>query len=322
MGLIEISPHIKRVEPSYRLKEKVDNILTIDRVQYSLDGESFTSPQYHLDAFADLLKARYAGPLWVKYSFEAKELPSHCLLEVEGTRLLSLFLNGSELDAYEASEYESALRAYDVSSKLKEGENEVVLKMDYFQKDSVYYALFGENVTESLRNCLVYDSNIEPIYLKGDFGVYGEFRKGEKEETAFGKNFFIAKQKEEIVSLIEDGFPFFHGRIVLDGEIEAEEASSCLVIEKRFQTVRLSVNGQKVPGSMFSYRFDLSPYLHPGKNKIEIALTISPRNCMGPHHNGGEDVLVGPEHFEDRFRNGDNDSPKEMEEYCFVRTII
>ena len=61
----------------------------------------------------------------------------------------------------------------------------------------MYYALFGENVTESLKNCLAYDSDIEAIYLKGDFGVYGDFKKGKAYNVMIGENFRIGKQKKE-----------------------------------------------------------------------------------------------------------------------------
>ena len=307
---------------SFSLRRKVDNILTLDRVQYSFDGENYTPVQYHLDAFADLLKKRYQGTLYVKYSFEVRELPSSCSLEAESPNLLSLTLNGHALLDSKPSEYEKTLRVYEAAPFLKKGRNEAILKMDYFQKEEVYYALFGENVTESLRNCLVYDSNVEPIYLKGDFGVYGDFVPGKNEETVLGRNFFIGKQKKEISHLIEDGFPFFHGTLPLQGELEATDVSSVLVVKKRFQALKIEVNGRKVPSSMFDYRFDLSPYLKKGKNALRIDLTVSPRNCMGPHHSGDEDIIVGPETFEDRHRTKENDSPEEMGTYCFVRTIL
>ncbi len=307
---------------SYKLAKKVDNFLTLDRVSYSFNGKDYTDELYHLDAFADLLKSRYKGTLYVKYNFEVKDLPSKCELEVENPHLLSIALNGKELSNPKASEYEKTLSVYDACSSLKVGQNEVILKMDYFQKEEVYYALFGENVTESLRNCLVYDSNIEPIYLKGDFGVYGDFAEGKDPTIAFGKNFYIGKQKTEICRLIEDGFPFFHGELPLLGTLEASSKDSELVVTKRFQMLDLAVNGKKVDSSMFDYRFDLSKYLHEGNNELALNLVVSPRNCMGPHHNGEEDLGVGPYSFEDKYRKDGNENPEEMKTYCFVRTII
>ncbi len=296
--------------------------MTIDRLSYSFDGKTYTEEFYHLDAFADLLKSRYQGTLYVKYCFEVKEVPSKCELEVENPHLLSLTLNGQELSGARASEYEKTLSVYDARPFLRLGRNEVVLKMDYFQKEEVYYALFGENVTESLRNCLVYDSNVEPIYLKGDFGVYGDFSEGKDPTIVFGKNFYLGKQIGEICRLIEDGFPFFHGELPLLGTLEASSKDSELVVTKRFQMMELSVNGKKVDASMFDYRFDLSNYLHEGSNDLALNLVVSPRNCMGPHHNGEEDFGVGPHSFEDRYRKEGNENPEEMKTYCFVRTII
>ncbi len=322
----ECSPEKKlpevRLPSVYKLVRKVDNFLTLDRVSLSYDGRAYAKEQFHLDAFSDLLKKRYNGPLYVKYAFDVHDIPKRCLLEVENPHLISLTLNGHELNGPERSEYEKTLSVYDAAPFIKEGKNEAILKLDYFQKDSVYYALFGENVTESLRNCLVYDSNIEPIYLKGDFGVFGDFEEGKDPSLVLGKNFYIGKQKSEIHSLIEDGFPFFHGELPLQGKLEIGEIDSELVVDKRFQMLGLTLNGKKVESSMFDYRFDLSPYLHEGENDLRLDLIVSPRNCLGPHHNGEEDIGVAPTSFEDKYRSEDNENPSEMKTYCFVRTII
>ena len=53
---------------------------------------------------------------------------------------------------------------------MKAGKNELVFELDYYQDDYVYYVLYG-GVSESLRNCLNFDTEIESVYLYGDFSV-------------------------------------------------------------------------------------------------------------------------------------------------------
>ena len=300
---------------TYRLCSPVGNIFTLDKLSYSLDGVSYSDEKYHLDVLNELLQKRYQGKLFLKYSFEAKSLPPSCVLEVEDDHLLSVSCNGKECKRLGPSSYEKALVRYSLGDAMKIGENEVLIQMDYFQNEAVYYALFGENVTESLRNCLIYDCNIEPIYLKGQFGVYGEFRQGETPRDVLGRNFYLGEQKKEIASLIEDGFPFFHGDIALEGELEAPSEEMMLSVEGRFHYLKIEINGTQIPGSLFAYQYDLAGPLRKGKNKIRLTLTVSPRNCMGPHHTGVVDAIMwaGPNSFE---------KVVDKDVYGFVKTLL
>ena len=307
----------KALEPislpkSFHIAKPLNNFLTLDDLSYSLDGETYSNAMFHMIAFSELLQKRYKGRLFLKYAFEVESLPPSCELEIENERLYSVKLNGVELKKIGASAYEKDLLVYDASPAMKVGHNEVIVEMDYWQDEKVYFALFGENVQESLRNCLVYDSNIEPIYLKGEFGVYGSFHEGQ--DVLLGENFRIGKQKRDVTCLIEEGYPFFHGDVELEGTLHVDNNEKELVIDETFSLIELYVNSKKVEASMFDYRFDLSEYLHAGDNDIKVVLTVSPRNCMGPHHTGDADAkFVGPFTFE---------SSTDCNVYSFVKTII
>ncbi len=299
---------------SYKIAAPVENFLTIDSLSFSLDGIHYSKRMFHMDAFSELLRKRYKGKLYLKYSFKADSLPPSLLLEVEDSHLLRLFCNGKEVKKADSHTYEKSLLSYDISKEARIGDNEIIIEMGYFQSEQVYFALFGENVQESLRNCLVYDSNIEPIYLKGEFGVRGNFVKGDG-EVLLGSDFALTEQKKEISSIIEDGFPFFHGEITLESQIEVDDTSKTLVVSKRFSLLEIYINGRKVEASMFAYRFDLSEYLKIGINDLKLILSVSPRNCLGPHHAGkGESTFVGPYSFER--------PSSDTNIYSFVKTII
>ncbi len=307
---------------TFKVTSPVTNYLTLDNVAYSFDGQEYRGPFNHMGVFFELLEKRYEGDLYLKYTFLTKNVPSHAVLEIEDSHLISAFLNGKELTSSSHVPYEPALKEFDASSALKEGENEVIVKMHYFQGENVYYALFGENVTESLKNCLAYDSDIEPIYIRGDFGVYGEFHDMGDNVVA-GHNFYIDGQQTEIKHLIEDGFPFFKGNITLEQDIEVDDLDSVLVIEERFQLLEIECNGHKVPSSWYEYRFDLAPFLKKGTNHLKLVLTVSPRNLMGPHHSKiGEDLSVGPHTFERQGTWKDGKSSELTDDYNFVRTIL
>ena len=311
-----------KLEKSFEIASKVDNYLTLDMIRYSYDGISYSEPIHHMGIFDILLKARYEGKLYLKYEFNVDALPEACTLIAE-EKCQSVSVNGENVTSLGTWEYEDNMYLYNVAALLKKGANEIVIIKDYFQSEQVYYALFGENITESLKNCLAYDTNIEPVYLMGDFGVYGEFADGKEKGVLLGSNFVIGEQKKNVASLIKDGFPFFAGDIVLKQKAVCDSANMELVIDGRFQLIDVKVNGIYCGRMMFSNRLDISSALKLGENEIELTLTVSNRNLFGPFHTIWEEPkFVGPDTFE-RFGHWDNGKNKYLtDSYAFVKTII
>ncbi len=302
---------------------KADNYITLDTLAYSTDGETYTEPRYHMCALSELLDKRYKGKLYLKYSVNIDTPPKKCELLCEDTGILEVFVNGEQVSQKCTSSLELASVGYDVSKMLKSGKNEIIITIDYYQGENVYYALFGENVTESLKNCLAYDTDIEPIYLKGDFGVYGTFEKANRSDVYWGKDFTLGKQKDAVECLILDGFPFFSGDITLKQNVILDSTDYELILPSRFHLVDVKVNGKEAGRMMFSHRLDLSSYLSVGENELEITVSISNRNLLGPFHtNEGEAGFVGPDTFE-RFGSWQNGKSRHYkEEYAFRKTLI
>ena len=299
------------------------NYLFIDYIRYSTDGKNYSDKLHHMGIFDELLKARYAGELYLKYEFTVDEIPAECMLLAEDTNTVWVEVNGERVTRCGSSEVEKPLYKYDVAGKLRKGNNEIVIMMNYFQSEQVYYALFGENVTESLKNCLAYDSDIEAIALKGSFGVYGDFKKGNKEGVVLGENFRIGKQTLTVNDLVEQGYPFFSGDITLKQTLTVEDTDCELVIDDRFQLLEVKVNGVDFGKWMFGKRLDVSKALKIGENEIELILTVGNRNLLGPFHTmEQENFSVGPFTWE---RTGlwENGKCKYvLDTYAFVKTLV
>ena len=300
-----------------------ENYLTIDYLRYSTDGKNYSESLNCMGIFAEMLERRYEGKLYLKYEFTVDELPEKCRFFAENMNTLRVEVNGEEVEKCCVSKREKNLFGYNVADKLKKGLNEVVVLINYWQSEAVYYALFGENVTESLRNCLVYDTNIEAAYLKGTFGVTGDFKAGKNEQILLGNNFRIGKAKTEITSLIEDGYPFFSGDITLKQTLVTDTADCELIVDKRYQLLEVKLNGKKVQTLMFGKRVDLSNVAKVGENELEIVLTVGNRNLLGPFHTlDQEDMSVGPYSFERMGTWKDGKSPLLLDQYAFVKGII
>ena len=110
---------------------------------------------------------------------------------------------------------------YVPASILKEGENEIIFKINFYESDEVYDVLFGTG-TEGLKNKLAYDTTIEACYLQGDFGVYSDkpFIKGKTKHVYLADEFYIAQRKDTVSNTLSDGYPLFAGNITLRSIVE------------------------------------------------------------------------------------------------------
>lgn len=308
-----------------RVKERDENTLTLDKCRYSFNGTDYSEEMFTMGALQTMLERRYDGPLWIEYSFEARVKPKKISVLAEDTNTESLSVNGVEVKGEKTEDGD--FYRYDIVPCVKRGKNTVTVKMRFFEKESVYYALFGDGVTEGLKNCLVYDTTIENIYLTGEFGVYSDtFRKGETDGVYISDgDFYLGKRKKKISNPILDGEPFFAGRAVYAQTVRAsEDTDVTLRLGGRFHYADVSVNGKRVGGLLFDDEIDLNGYLVKGKNVIEVAAYNACRNKMGPFHYkpAEEPVSVAPGTFELFGTWKDGKSDQQTDEYRFVYNFI
>ena len=301
-----------------------ENYIFLDYIRYSTDGVNYSKPIHHMGVFNQMLTRRYKGKLYLKYEFTVEELPKVCALLAEDTNTVWVEVNGKRVEKIGTSPVEKALIKYDVADKLCVGKNEIVIRIDYYQSEDVYYALFGENVTETLKNCLAYDTDIEAVALKGSFGVYGDFKAGRTEDIVIGDNFRIGKQTTSITHLIEEGYPFFSGDITLKQTVFVEDTDCMLVFDKRFHLLDVKVNGVYLGRVMFGNKIDISKVVQKGENEIELVLTVGNRNLLGPFHTvEQEGDYIGPHTFE-RIGSWDEEGNSSLltKGYAFLRTLL
>lgn len=159
--------------------------------------------------------------------------------------------------------------------------------------------MFGENVTESLRNCIVYDSEIESVYLAGKFGVYSRdgFRRYDSESVC-SQNFYIGEVPSRAGELTTDGFPFFRGEITLSKDILLHDGNVRLKIKGRYLTAKIWVNDKFAGKLFFEHYLDVSSFAVAGMNNIKVEFLIGNRNLLGPFHHSCSEEFVSPMLFE------------------------
>ena len=297
---------------AYNIVSFEENYLTLDTVEYSYNGVEYNSKLNVRKLFNKLLKDRYQGDLYVKYTFNCEYLPSEIYFTAEHNEI---YFNGKLLSNPIESRFGRGFYKYNIANYVKKGVNEAILKYNYYQNDNVYYALFGENVTESLRNCMVYDTDIESAYVSGQFSVFGDFYTGSVQTKLNGNNFKIVKPNlKNITSLIKQGYPFLSGDITISESVVLQDTNYKLVFNYPFNLLNVKVNGVDAGSLLISNELDVSNYLKKGVNNFELTLSIGNRNTLGPFHNILEDTIsvVTPNSWSDCYR----------EDYSFEKSIF
>lgn len=259
-----------------------ENSMPVDYIRYSLDGKEFSEPWPCPALFQKLLKDKYEGKIFFRYEFDVEVMPEQIFIQAETNREKRAWFNGIELTDKVVEDYTNI---YNITSLVRGGCNEYTVEVDWHEDEAVYYALFGENVTESLKNCIVYDSELQPIYLVGKFGVYSKTGYHDTEpQFVEAKKFYIGGVPEKVTDITVDGFPFFAGEVVLTQEVMLEQRNVLLQIAGEYQIAEVIVNGVNMGTLLFDKELDISDVAVEGMNKIQVRFLISNRNLLGPHH--------------------------------------
>lgn len=181
---------------------------------------------------------------------------------------------------------------------------------------------------ESEGNKLVFDMELESVYIAGEFAVRNRGSREPLPRSAerLSGPFLIAPLSREVTgeNIQDDGLPFFAGRVRLTRYFDADRTDySTLTCGHVFaNAVTVHLNGRLLGTMLWNpsrLRIPAGVLKEKG-NLLEIELAGSLRNLLGPHHlEEGESYGVGPASF---FRHADclgYPPPPWNENYCIVR---
>lgn len=304
----------------FKIVEPVNNYLKLDNLMYSKDGINYEGPLNYMHVFARLIKEKYNGELFLKYNFVNKDFLGPIDVIIEDSNTLCVFINDVEVFSNKVSEFEPSMKIYSIKN-LKIGTNSIVVKMNFFESETVYRVWYDKTILENIKNSLVYDSNIESIYLRGKFGVYCSFEDGKDNRLMLGKDFYLSNQQDFITDFINDGFPFFKGKIRLTSNLNLDLTDVVLKLPEHYQVIDISINGEHIAKTMFDTFVQLEN-VRIGDNTLLIDYVVSNRNILGPNHQTvQESYSIGPSSWE-RIGRWDNEGFDDwIDEYAFVKPI-
>jgi len=307
----------------FKVTDTIENAYTLDYAKISYDGKEYSELRPIVRIKDNLLFERYEGKVWLKFEFELASVPEDVNVAIERLASQKAYVNGTEIAISDTEWWlDRHIAANKITSLLKEGVNEIVLEIDYFQRDYVYYVLYG-GVSESLRNCLCFDTEIESIYLFGDFEVTTEAYKYESHPhnyLAYTGNFVMKKSENSIdlENIVESGYPFFKGDITV--ECEYTGGGKEFYLNGVYSCAEVYLNGELVKKLLFTNHCTLEN-VKPG-DKITCKVYQSPFNLLGVHHRKDIEVYAAPDQFSFEKEWDGANCPDYTDRYAFVKFSV
>ena len=292
-------PAVKPLANACSVTGKVENLITLDRCRYRIDNGEWENDDV-ISLQAILLRRKADCILEQEFEFildEDFDLSAPLQVAVETADRYSFALNGVAFEGKDCGYlFDKAFRRITLPANLKAGKNILNMKMRYTQPDSLWASLEAAKAFESEYNKLTFDSEVESIYLCGDFSVrhHGVTEPMVRNSTRYSGTFTLgaplSRQVLDVTDLLKSGLPFFCGVLNVRQELDltAEEVSKIRFLRFKLwgaNSCKVLVNGKDAGLCCWEpFAYDLNGLLKAGKNTLELEFTTSLRNMLGPHH--------------------------------------
>ncbi len=310
----------------FTISNKVENALTLDFCDYYFDGELQEKQGYVLNIEDRANSLKRPVKIHQDYFFTCDFVPDEISLVVETPEIFDIKLNGKKVDKRIIGTYKDpSFKKIDISKYVMKGKNTLSFDCDFVQSEEVYKNIKNSLEFESESNKLSFITEIEPIYIVGDFSVVTDekWEKTDKNAYFYEGDFVISKPASKITlsNIEKQGFPFFSGSMSLDGKINITGENPVLYMSiKGINAVKIEINGIEKT-LLFNDRLDLKEFKVSGETKVKVTIINNLRNLLGPHHlKEGESHFVVRTHFyKEPCVFIKNPEPWD-DRYCFVET--
>lgn len=292
-----------RPQGTYQITEAVQNSLTLDRCDYYFDGILQEKQCYVLNICERANELGRAVALHQDYHVKAEYIPDPLYLVCETPEKFTISVNGVEVvQNIEGSFVDQSFCKIDIAKYMQVGENIISFDCILQQSEECYESRQKSKTFASERHKLVYDMEIEAIYLVGDFSVKteGTWTKLEKKAVRYHGDFVLDAPKKEvqIKHMEQQGYPFFCGHMTLEGTLDICGEHPVLDIDWRgINVLCVEINGKKKV-MWKDAQLSLEAFDVQGSVPVKFTLYNNLRNLLGPHHRPeGELYAVEPATF-------------------------
>ncbi len=279
-----------RLDGSWEISSVTENALTLDSCCLSLDGVTYGEAEHILDIQKKLLTGGCDRDVWLKFRF-VSTFETDVLLLAEDPAKCRITVNGEALTAAPAGwRVDKCMEALPIH--VKTGENEIVIARR-FENDPYVYYVKNNHIHEAEANRVTVNTELESIYLWGDFGVKAPVLNADAPHRTIttAPEFTLCPMAHtaDIARLEQEGLLFFAGEVTLQKTFTLPKGGAGLL---RFARPDAGVTEVEINGGGRSFLW--APYEMPvelaaGENTVRVTLTNSCRNLFGPHYHPDHD---------------------------------
>ncbi len=282
------------IEGPYSFQRLQENVLTLDHCTLEIDGAAMLKNEPVWKARKAIWDktgiAEYEGyQPWVMdarnvrtrtnktvltFEFTVRDIPEKLELTMESADRFTVEVNGTVVDTSAGKWHiDRKFPVFTITDQVVEGKNTIRATTDF-----------------------LWDTEIEDIYLAGDFAVGPE-----------SEGFPIIREEETIPdgSWVDHGYPFYGGALMYKIGFDLGSLGSSRyeldLSGARGSNLLVTVNGSEIGSLPFApWRGDITGALKDGENTIEIEVDSTLRNTLGPlHYTVDNPDWTGPKEFMD-----------------------
>lgn len=320
------SEPVINAEDEWEIVECSENALLLDTCDYYFDGVLQERNGYLLNIQARACEKKRPVTIDLYFHVTIRSVPDQMSLAGEDWENYQVRVNGKEITYRDQGCFiDDSIRKMEIGDSLKAGENVIHLRTEFSQSEQCYENLEKAQIFESEKNKLTYTMEIEPIYLTGDFGVYGNQteQEGKMNRWISVRDCLIDRRPAQIrlQHIEEQGFLFFAGSMKVRRHVP------CLPEELRISMYGMNSAGIWIDGEdclPVIWEEEVFPMKEKAGNACEMTILLrnNLRNLWGPHHICAEErFTVWPDTFyQEPCLQGNVPSEKWTDDYRIMAT--
>ncbi len=226
---IEKEPTVISLDGKWNVAGPVENAITLDCCDYYFDGVLQEENSYVLNIAERANSLGRPVKVLQEYHVQMNYVPESVRMACETPEKFQICVNGNSIAGNPDGWFvDKSFQTFEIAQHLHLGDNTITFACDFRQSQGVYENIRKSSIFESEKNKLAYDTEIEAIYLVGNFSVRtdGNWARLNRSALRYGGGFVLDAPKTTVTleHLEQQGFPFFCGKLTLEGVLDGPSA--------------------------------------------------------------------------------------------------
>ncbi|MBQ7726223.1 MAG: hypothetical protein IJT66_03670 [Clostridia bacterium] len=270
------------------MQSRTPNSLAIDCARFSHDGVCFSNSIPIGDIFDRLIAEGKNQEIWLEYVFNVKDLPSTLILECEHMNAQHWSINSHAIIPVSPGRLGQEFLTADILPYTQVGKNIIRVRLNFQQSPEVFKILqHRDEVTEGVLNALTLNTEIDAVYLHGNFSVQSQKPLDISAEVIFAEPSSLVLAAPVLApmdAITQNGYLNFSGKMTFTLTAKAKEKESVsFALAGRFAAADILWNNHRYQAVLSNCITIPAKQVKPF-NEVAITLYSGNRNLLGPFH--------------------------------------